>query len=230
MLYSSLIHCWQPFFVCQFISALFLRNYFPDMGQDPEVITAWMGLSEMLSSNRRAGLVTAWTQRLGQFTLTGDVKYVRLWDATKESAVQDLPTGAPSCVTCVERTSDGRLIAIGLGDGSARLLDTRCDPTWVVLLCFFGSICFLLVTYWSKSILKDCTFVFRSQSISHWLGLSGSWYVRFFFRTKIHSKQSNMALKRKGLLKRNNKGSKKTWQLHESYARICSGKWYHRAA
>lgn len=111
------------------ISALFLRNYFPDMGQDPEVITAWMGLSEMLSSNRRAGLVTAWTQRLGQFTLTGDVKYVRLWDATKESAVQDLPTGAPSCVTCVERTSDGRLIAIGLGDGSARLLDTRCDPT-----------------------------------------------------------------------------------------------------
>ena len=45
-------------------------------------------------------------------------------------ALQDIPTGADSCVTSLACDNVGRsLLIAGLGDGSVRLYDRRLAPT-----------------------------------------------------------------------------------------------------
>nr|XP_020024586.1 regulatory-associated protein of mTOR isoform X5 [Castor canadensis] len=98
---------------------------FADLEKNPEMVTAWQGLSDMLPTTRGAGMVVDWEQETGLLMSSGDVRIVRIWDADRETKVQDIPTGADSCVTSLSCDSHRSLIVAGLGDGSIRVYDRR---------------------------------------------------------------------------------------------------------
>uniref|UniRef100_A0AAZ3RJT8 Regulatory-associated protein of mTOR n=1 Tax=Oncorhynchus tshawytscha TaxID=74940 RepID=A0AAZ3RJT8_ONCTS len=104
--------------------ALRIWKNFADQ-RNPEMVTAWQGLSDMLPTTRGAGMVVDWEQETGLLMTSGDVRVIRIWDTEREMKVQDIPTGADSCVTCLSCDSQRSLIAAGLGDGSVRLYDRR---------------------------------------------------------------------------------------------------------
>ncbi|CAG0893874.1 unnamed protein product [Darwinula stevensoni] len=93
---------------------------------DPQLVTSWQVLSELLPSTKGSGIVMHWSQTAQQLAVSGDVRVVRLWDVAKELRILDLPTGAESCITCLSRERDGSpLLVAGCGDGSVRLYDIR---------------------------------------------------------------------------------------------------------
>jgi hypothetical protein len=92
---------------------------------------AWRGLSDAVAYQRRggAGMVVSWQQGHGLLMVSGDVTFVRAWDAQHELAVQDIPTHASSSVTCLASDQrGGHLVVAGCGDGSVRLFDWRVPP------------------------------------------------------------------------------------------------------
>uniref|UniRef100_A0A8C5RAJ9 Regulatory associated protein of MTOR complex 1 n=1 Tax=Leptobrachium leishanense TaxID=445787 RepID=A0A8C5RAJ9_9ANUR len=98
---------------------------FDDLEKNPEMVTAWQGLSDMLPTTRGAGMVVDWEQESGLLVTSGDVRIIRIWDTEREMKVQDIPTGADSCVTSLSCDSHRSLIVAGLGDGSVRVFDRR---------------------------------------------------------------------------------------------------------
>ncbi|KAL8163450.1 UNVERIFIED_CONTAM: hypothetical protein K2H54_021996 [Gekko kuhli] len=72
-----------------------------------------------------AGMVVDWEQETGLLMTSGDVRIIRIWDTDREMKVQDIPTGADSCVTSLSCDSHRSLIVAGLGDGSVRVYDRR---------------------------------------------------------------------------------------------------------
>ncbi|KFQ82266.1 Regulatory-associated protein of mTOR, partial [Phaethon lepturus] len=96
---------------------------FADLEKNPEMVTAWQGLSDMLPTTR--GMVVDWEQETGLLMTSGDVRIIRIWDTDREMKVQDIPTGADSCVTSLSCDSHRSLIVAGLGDGSIRVFDRR---------------------------------------------------------------------------------------------------------
>uniref|UniRef100_A0A8C5FVC0 Regulatory associated protein of MTOR complex 1 n=1 Tax=Gadus morhua TaxID=8049 RepID=A0A8C5FVC0_GADMO len=114
--------------------ALRIWKNFADQ-RNPEMVTAWQGLSDMLpttrgqtSSTHSAGMVVDWEQDTGLLMTSGDVRVIRIWDTEREMKVQDIPTGADSCVTSLSCDSQRSLIVAGLGDGSVRVYDRRMGP------------------------------------------------------------------------------------------------------
>uniref|UniRef100_A0A8C2WQG3 Regulatory-associated protein of mTOR n=1 Tax=Cyclopterus lumpus TaxID=8103 RepID=A0A8C2WQG3_CYCLU len=123
--------------------ALRIWKNFADQ-KNPEMVTAWQGLSDMLPTTRGlarrvsiyldrskqggAGMVVDWEQETGLLMTSGDVRVVRIWDIDREMKVQDIPTGADSCVTSLSCDSQRSLIVAGLGDGSVRVFDRRMGP------------------------------------------------------------------------------------------------------
>ncbi|TPP39676.1 Regulatory-associated protein of mTOR, partial [Fasciola gigantica] len=105
------------------------RNYIRDLGQDSEIVTAWTGLNDLLSSTHQAGLVVSWNQATTQLAVGGDSRIIRLWDCERESRLRDIPTGADACVTVLTRSPDFRLLAAGFGDGVVRVYDLRMSST-----------------------------------------------------------------------------------------------------
>uniref|UniRef100_A0A3Q2NT53 Regulatory-associated protein of mTOR n=1 Tax=Fundulus heteroclitus TaxID=8078 RepID=A0A3Q2NT53_FUNHE len=97
--------------------------------KNPEMVTAWQGLSDMLPTTRGAGMVVDWEQETGLLMTSGDVRVIRIWDTDREMKVQDIPTGADSCVTSLSSDSQRSLIVAGLGDGSVRVFDRRMGPS-----------------------------------------------------------------------------------------------------
>ncbi|XP_008293792.1 regulatory-associated protein of mTOR [Stegastes partitus] len=107
--------------------ALRIWKNFADQ-KNPEMVTAWQGLSDMLPTTRGAGMVVDWEQETGLLMTSGDVRVIRIWDTDREMKVQDIPTGADSCVTSLSCDSQRSLIVAGLGDGSVRVFDRRMGP------------------------------------------------------------------------------------------------------
>ncbi|CAL8090399.1 unnamed protein product [Calicophoron daubneyi] len=101
------------------------RNYLRDLGQDPEIVTAWVGMNDLLLSSNPAGVVTHWSQYTNQLTLAGDARHIRIWDCQREARIRDIPTGADACVTTLARSPDLNLIAAGFGDGGVKVFDLR---------------------------------------------------------------------------------------------------------
>uniref|UniRef100_A0A9J7XEQ6 Regulatory-associated protein of mTOR n=1 Tax=Cyprinus carpio carpio TaxID=630221 RepID=A0A9J7XEQ6_CYPCA len=75
-----------------------------------------------------AGMVVDWEQETGLLMTSGDVRVIRIWDTEREMKVQDIPTGADSCVTSLSCDPQRSLVAAGLGDGSVRVYDRRMGP------------------------------------------------------------------------------------------------------
>ncbi|KAM9483647.1 regulatory-associated protein of mTOR isoform 1-T1 [Clarias gariepinus] len=123
--------------------ALRIWKNFADQ-RNPEMVTAWQGLSDMLPTTRGlarrvsiyldrskqggAGMVVDWEQQNGLLMTSGDVRVIRIWDTEREMKVQDIPTGADSCVTSVSCDPQRSLVLAGLGDGSVRVYDRRMAP------------------------------------------------------------------------------------------------------
>ncbi|XP_022248946.1 regulatory-associated protein of mTOR-like [Limulus polyphemus] len=105
------------------------RNFIGEEGKEPELVTAFQALSEMLPSPRGSGLVLEWEQQTSKLFSSGDVRIVRVWDAIQEKKVQDIPTGADSCVTSLSSDSTLHLLVAGCGDGTIRLYDQRLSPS-----------------------------------------------------------------------------------------------------
>ncbi|XP_046694198.1 regulatory-associated protein of mTOR isoform X8 [Silurus meridionalis] len=105
--------------------ALRIWKNFADQ-RNPEMVTAWQGLSDMLPTTR--GMVVDWEQENGLLMTSGDVRVIRIWDTEREMKVQDIPTGADSCVTSVSCDPQRSLVVAGLGDGSVRVYDRRMAP------------------------------------------------------------------------------------------------------
>ena len=77
-----------------------------------------------------AGMVLEWEQATGLLYAAGDVRHISVWDTHKELRIQDIPTGADSCVTCLASDSAKRSLMIaGCGDGTVRLYDRRQPPS-----------------------------------------------------------------------------------------------------
>lgn len=96
---------------------------------DPEevsVVASWRALTELVPSNRNAGLVFDWQQGQGRVLAAGDVKIIKIWNAATELCVADVPARSGSCVTSL--TSDqvaGDVFVAGFGDGVVRVFDQR---------------------------------------------------------------------------------------------------------
>ncbi|OAP56169.1 hypothetical protein AYL99_09348 [Fonsecaea erecta] len=103
------------------------RNY--QSSTDVKVITAFRALTELIPSNKNAGLVFDWQQGQGKALVAGDVKVIKVWNAATELCVGDIPARSSSCVTSL--TSDqvaGQIFIAGFGDGVIRVFDQRLNP------------------------------------------------------------------------------------------------------
>ncbi|XP_067126176.1 regulatory-associated protein of mTOR [Centruroides vittatus] len=104
------------------------RNYINDSKQT-ELVSAFQILSDMLPSTRGSGLILQWEQESCKLLSSGDVRIIRLWDAEKEMKIQDIPTGADSCVTKLSTDKSlPSIIVAGCGDGTIRIYDCRLPP------------------------------------------------------------------------------------------------------
>lgn len=133
------------------------RHY--DDPKEIKMVSSFRGLTDMVRSTRQeAGLVVEWQQRRGHLLMGGNAKYIRVWDALRELAVQvrvisffrrapsqltmdvqDLPTHSNSCLTSL--TSDqasGNIVAAGFGDGAVRVYDRRLAPRDNVVRTYKG--------------------------------------------------------------------------------------------
>lgn len=141
---------------------------FADLEKNPEMVTAWQGLSDMLPTNRGAGMVVDWEQETGLLMSSGDVRIVRIWDTDREMKVQDIPTGADSCVTSLACDSQRSLIVAGLGDGSVRVYDRRMALSECRVMTFREH------TAW---VVKACL---QKRPEGHIVSVSVNGDVRFF--------------------------------------------------
>lgn len=112
------------------------RNYAPSddeahlsHNKKPELASSWRALTHMVASNVNAGMVFDWLQVNGTVLVAGDVRVIRVWNASAETCVCDIPARSGSCVTSI--TSDqmtGNMFVAGFGDGAVRVFDPRCRP------------------------------------------------------------------------------------------------------
>ena len=103
------------------------RNY--SSPSEVKIITAFRALTELIPSNKNAGLVFDWQQGQGKALVAGDVKVIKVWNAATELCVGDIPARSSSCVTSL--TSDqvaGQIFIAGFGDGVVRVFDQRLNP------------------------------------------------------------------------------------------------------
>lgn len=103
------------------------RNY--ESPHSIELVTAFRGLTELIPSNRNAGLVFDWQQGQGKALVAGDVKVIKVWNAATEVCTADIPARSSSCVTSL--TGDqvaGQIFVAGFGDGAVRVFDQRLNP------------------------------------------------------------------------------------------------------
>ncbi|KAH7405755.1 WD repeat-containing protein-like protein mip1 [Phaeosphaeria sp. MPI-PUGE-AT-0046c] len=103
------------------------RNY--DSKGRTELVTGFRALTDLVPSNKNAGLVFDWQQGRGLVLVAGDVKVIRVWNAGTEVCTSDLPARSGSCITSL--TSDqveGDVFVAGFGDGALRVYDQRQKP------------------------------------------------------------------------------------------------------
>lgn len=113
-------------------------------------------------------MVVDWEQETGLLMSSGDVRIVRIWDTDREMKVQDIPTGADSCVTSLACDSQRSLIVAGLGDGSVRVYDRRMALSECRVMTFREH------TAW---VVKACL---QKRPEGHIVSVSVNGDVRFF--------------------------------------------------
>ncbi|KAL8838292.1 MAG: hypothetical protein Q9170_002189 [Blastenia crenularia] len=120
------------------------RNY--ESESSVELVSAFRALNNLENSTKNAGLVMDWQQGQGRLLVTGDVKFIRVWNVASEvfdvvyapfpflrsvqlRRTKEIPTRSSSPVTSL--TTDavaGQSVIAGYGDGTIRLFDLRKRP------------------------------------------------------------------------------------------------------
>lgn len=105
-----------------------------DTNEKPTLVTGWQAFNDV-NINRithTCGLVTTY-QSANNVVVTGSIaKHIRYWDVETELKITDTPTDTESAVRVLSSTNDGLTIA-GFDDGSCRIIDKRCQPTYSVV-------------------------------------------------------------------------------------------------
>lgn len=122
-----------------------------------------------------AGLIAKWEQRSLSLAVTGDVRFVRLWDVETELKKQDVPTGTDCWATCIDVDGSGtlvvasithkqihqirfvflgRIMALGCLDGSVRLFDRRLPPEGARIMTWREHTSWVLGTFLRQSSTK----------------------------------------------------------------------------
>ncbi|RMZ91077.1 hypothetical protein DV736_g1686, partial [Chaetothyriales sp. CBS 134916] len=83
------------------------RSYWDN--KEVKVVTAWRALTDLVPSNRNAGLVFDWLQGQGRVIVAGDHKSIKVWSAATEISDQVA----------------GNIFVAGFGDGVVRVYDQR---------------------------------------------------------------------------------------------------------
>lgn len=112
------------------------RHY--EDASEVKLVTSWRALTDLmpltykhpmnkLLDGRRTGLISNWHQNCGCFFVSGGVKVIRVWDAERESCVQDISTKSIHTISSLssERDSSGNLLFAGCTDGSVKKYDRR---------------------------------------------------------------------------------------------------------
>ncbi|KAF2839080.1 WD-repeat protein mip1 [Patellaria atrata CBS 101060] len=93
------------------------------------LVTTFRALTDLVPSNRNAGLVFDWQQGRGTILVAGDVKVIRVWNAGTEICTADISARSGSCITSLTSEQvEGHLFVAGFGDGAIRLYDQRLKP------------------------------------------------------------------------------------------------------
>ncbi|EIW73629.1 WD-repeat protein mip1 [Tremella mesenterica] len=97
--------------------------------------SSFRAVSELHPAGHSSGLLTAWEQPTGHLLVGGDMRVVRLWDATVERHLRDIATQAGANLTAIASDElDCNIFVAGFGDGVVRLFDKRVmDAKEVVL-------------------------------------------------------------------------------------------------
>ena len=70
------------------------RNY--DSQKQVELVSAFRALTDLVPSNKNAGLVFDWQQGQGKVLVAGDVKVIKVWNAATEICTN---VGRPTSLT-----------------------------------------------------------------------------------------------------------------------------------
>ena len=130
------------------------RNYDPATSStDVQMVSAFRGLSEIISMRRGAGVIMDWKQAGGFLLVGGDSRIIRVWDAHTEAQLlvcaspviesrsrnipQDLETNSDSPVTAIasERGPSSVLLA-SFADGVIKVFDRRLEEEDAVVRSF----------------------------------------------------------------------------------------------
>ena len=70
------------------------RNY--DSQKQVELVSAFRALTDLVPSNKNAGLVFDWQQGQGKILVAGDVKVIKVWNAATEICTNVRQAASPS--------------------------------------------------------------------------------------------------------------------------------------
>ncbi|WWC88789.1 uncharacterized protein L201_003702 [Kwoniella dendrophila CBS 6074] len=109
------------------------RDY--DIPNETALASTFRAVSEIHPVGHTSGVLTAWEQQKGHLLVGGDMKVVRLWDATVERHLRDIATQAGANLTAIASDEpEGNVFVAGFGDGVVRLFDKRAEDAGEVVL------------------------------------------------------------------------------------------------
>ncbi|KAK4687771.1 regulatory associated protein of mTOR, partial [Tremellales sp. Uapishka_1] len=109
------------------------RDY--DQPGQTSLASTFRAVSDLYPVGQSSGVLTAWEQQKGHLLVGGDMKVVRLWDATVERHLRDIATQAGANLTAIASDEpDGNVFVAGFGDGVVRLFDKRIEDASNVVL------------------------------------------------------------------------------------------------
>ncbi|KAL2315196.1 Target of rapamycin complex 1 subunit mip1 [Schizosaccharomyces pombe] len=91
-----------------------------------ELVTSWNSLSDLVFGDRNASLLMSWQQNCGHLLVAGDVRVIRIWDASKEICYANPPVRSSNSITSLTSDLVGcNIIVAGFSDGVLRVYDKR---------------------------------------------------------------------------------------------------------
>ncbi|WWC95984.1 hypothetical protein V866_002851 [Kwoniella sp. B9012] len=109
------------------------RDY--ETPNETALASTFRAVSEIHPVAHSSGVLTAWEQQKGHLLVGGDMKVVRLWDATVERHLRDIATQAGANLTAIASDEpEGNVFVAGFGDGVVRLFDKRAEDAGEVVL------------------------------------------------------------------------------------------------
>ncbi len=143
------------------------RNY--ESPQNVELVTAFRGLTELIPSNRNAGLVFDWQQGQGKALVAGDVKVIKVWNAATEVCTADIPARSSSCVTSL--TGDqvaGQIFVAGFGDGAVRVFDQRLNVRSACVRVWREHIQWVVGVHMQRGGVRELVSASRNGEVKLW--------------------------------------------------------------